>query len=175
MKCYSRYLICVASLLFAAVLPASAGSVSGSYTSAVIGFGVTGETVTATFTFNTSSDQFTNVTLAFKGGVFDGLAKSYSGCGTGLSCSFSDAANSDSLLYTIGLNNNFSQYGAVGTVWNTNFALGGFGYTGYSSVPEGGSKFSYLAPAGLVIFGGIFLSGFVRPRVDRQENVRSNR
>jgi hypothetical protein len=174
MKCYSRYLICVASLLFAAVLPASAGSVSGSYTSAVIGIGVTGETVTATFTFNTSSDQFTNVTLAFKGGVFGGFTESYSGCGTGLSCSFSDPASGDSLLYTIGLNNNFSQYGAVGTVWNTK-SLGGFGYTGSPSVPEGGSKFSYLAPAGLVIFGGIFLSGFVRPRIDRQENVRSNR
>ena len=175
MKCYSRYLICVASLLFAAVLPASAGSVSGSYTSAVIGFGVTGETVTATFTFNTSSDQFSNVTLAFKGGVFDRFTESYSGCGKGLSCSFSHAASGDLLLYSIGLNENFSQYVAVGTVSNTNFALGGFGYTGSPSVPEGGSKFSYLAPAGLVIFGGIFLSGFVRPRIDRQENVRSNR
>jgi hypothetical protein len=172
MKCYSRYLICVASLLFAAVLPASAGSVSGSYTSAVIG--VTGETVTATFTFNTSSDQFTNVTLAFKGGVFGGFTESYSGCGTGLSCSLSDAASGDWLLYSIGLNTNFSQYGAGGTVWNKNSA-GVFGYTGSTSVPEGGTKFSYLVPAGLVIFGGIFLSGFVRPRIDRQENVRSNR
>ncbi|MGA7765135.1 MAG: hypothetical protein WCA27_02810, partial [Candidatus Sulfotelmatobacter sp.] len=76
--------------MFAAVLPASAGSVSGSYTSTVIG--VTGETVTATFTFDTSSDQFTNMTLAFKGGVFGALTESYTGCGTGLSCTFIELA-----------------------------------------------------------------------------------
>jgi len=170
MNCYSRYLICVASLLFAAVLPASAGSVSGSYTSAVLG--VTGETVTATFTFNTSSDQFTNMTLAFKGGVFGALTESYTGCGTGLSCTFIELAGGDSLLYSILLNKNFSQYAAGGSVWNTHSA-GIFGYTGSPSpsVPEGGSNFSYLAPAGLVIFGGIFLNGFLRPRIGRQENV----
>lgn len=170
MNCYSRYLICVASFLFALVLPASAGSISGSYTSAVLG--VKGETVTATFTFNTSSDQFSNVTLAFNGGVFGGFTESYSGCGIGLSCRFSDPASGDSLLYFIGLNKNFSQYGAGGAVWNGHSA-GIFGYTGSPSpsVPEGGSNFSYLAPAGLVIFGGIFLNGFLRPRVGRQENI----
>jgi hypothetical protein len=133
--------------------------------------GVTGETVTATFTFNTSSDQFTNVTLAFKGGVFDRFTESYSGCGTGLFCSFSDLANGDSLLYAITLNKNFSQYAAGGGIWNTNSA-GLFGYTGSPSVPEGGSKFSYLAPAGLLIFGGIFLNGFLRPRIGRQERLK---
>ncbi len=170
MKCHGRLLICVASVLFAAVLPASAGSVSGSYTSAVLG--APGETVTATFTFNTSSDQFTNLTLAFKGSVFGALTESYTGCGTGLSCSFLQLAGGDWLLYSIGLNKNFSQYAAGGSVWNTKSA-GIFGYAGSTSpsVPEGGSKFSYLAPAGLVIFGGIFLNGFLRPRIGRQENV----
>jgi hypothetical protein len=172
MKGYSRLLSCVASLLFVAVLPASAGSISGSYTSAVLG--VTGETVTATFTFNTSSDQFTNLTFAFKGGVFGALTESYTGCGTGLSCSFLEPAGGDWLLYSILLNGNFSQYLAGGSVWNTNSA-GIFGYAGSPSispsVPEGGSKFSYLAPAGLVIFGGIFLNGFLRPRIGRQQNV----
>jgi hypothetical protein len=33
---------------------------------------------------------------------------------------------------------------------------------GYSSVPEGGATASYLVPAGLVAFGGIFLAGFRR-------------
>lgn len=170
MKGYSRLLSCVVSLLFAAVLPASAGSISGSYTSAVLG--VTGETVTATFTFNTSSDQFTNLTLAFNGGVFGALTESYTGCGTGLSCSFLQLAGGDWLLYSIGLNKTFSEYAAGGGVWNAKSG-GIFGYAGSPSpsVPEGGSNFSYLAPAGLVIFGGIFLNGFLRPRVRRQQNV----
>jgi len=175
MKSYSRYLICVTSLLMAAVLPASAGSTSGSYTGSVTGVGVTGETVTATFTFNNSTNQFIDISLVFKGGVFNGVKEDYKSCGKGLACSFnvsvSTSKGSDSIVYALSfLNKTLSQYAGAGTI-STIGSAGVFGYRGYASVPEGGSRFSYLAPAAFLIFGGIFLSGFTRPRVDRRESV----
>lgn len=165
MKSYSRYLICVASLLVAAFLPAIAGSTTGSYTTSVSGKGVKGETVTATFTFDTTKNQFTNVTLHFNGGVFDGVSESYTKCAKkSWSCTFTvTPAHGDSLVYSINLNK-LSQYSGGGNIWNKKVD-GVFGYKGSAAVPEGGSKFSYLAPAGLVIFGGIFLAGFRRQRV----------
>ena len=71
MRCCGKALTSVAVLLLAAVLPASAGSISSSYTDT---FSVTGTktptTVTATFSFDTSKDTIGGQ-LTFAGGVFN--------------------------------------------------------------------------------------------------------
>jgi len=167
-----KYLICVASLLVAAVLPASAGSTTYSYTSNVVG--VKGETVTASFTFNTTKDQFTGVSLQFKGGVFGGVTESFTKAVSGFVFSLSTSpAKGDLLLYSIAINPlNLSQFAAGGTISSLK-GSGAFGYSGsrYSAVPEGGSRFAYLAPAGLALFGGMLVNGFFRRRVGMQARV----
>ena len=79
------------------------------------------------------------------------------------------------VTYTIIDAINLSQLSANGTIWNGK-ANPKKSQTGtfdgpFASVPEGGSRFAYLAPAGFVMFGGIFLSGFLRTRAGLQENL----
>lgn len=174
------YISCIA-LLIAAALPASAGSIGSNYSDT---FSVTGtkktDTVKASFTFNTSTNQVTG-SLAFAGGVFN-ITDPFSGTAK---CNKADTScvytlsmtdpNKDKLTYVITLNLSKGQwqYGALGGISKglNAGAFGGSGYTGYASAPEGGSKFSYVAPAGLVILGGLLLNGFKRPRARRQESV----
>jgi hypothetical protein len=177
MRCCGKALTSVAVLLLAAVLPASAGSISSSYTDT---FSVTGTktptTVTATFSFDTSKDTIGGQ-LTFAGGVFN-VSDPFSGTATcnkkNTACiyTFSTIVNGDKLTYAITLNLSNGQYGALGGIAKGGNA-GAFGGNGYASatVPEGGSRFSYVAPAGLVIFGGIFLTGLMRPRLRGQERV----
>ena len=172
--------VCIA-LLVAVALPASAGSIGSNYTDT---FNVSGTkaktTVSASFTFNTSTDQISG-SLAFAGGAFN-VTDPFSGkakCNKAdTSCTYTLSmtdSNKDKLTYVITLNLSKGQwqYGALGDITKglKTGAFGGNGYTAYASAPEGGSKFSYVAPAGLVIFGGILLSGLRRPRARRQVGV----
>ncbi len=169
MKFYSKCFACVALLLIAAVLPASAGSIKYTNSTNVDANGVSSDGVTAGFTLTTGkTDTITSGTLTFTG-VFN-VAVNFSGsCNPGSTCTFYFSKNGDTGWYTINLKN----MTASGYIWNgksgKNSETGTFSDS--FSVPEGGSRFGYLAPAGLVIFGGIFLSGFLRPRTGRQENV----
>lgn len=170
MQSCSNRLICVASLLIAAVLPAAAGSITYKDSTTATGKGVT-ENVTATFTLTKSgsTDFISAGALTFSGALGNFTVDFVGSCPVGSSvCSLTFFTKSgDSGTYNI----NLSKMSASGSI--SGF-LGGKLDTAtysYSLVPEGGSRFSYVAPAGLVIFGGIFLSGFLRPRVGRQENI----
>ena len=174
MKFDSRCLVYVAALLIAAVLPASAGSITYKSTATVTGNGVSNTSVAATFTVTPSSngktDTITGGALTFSG-VFGNFTVNFSGsCNPANPCVLDFSTKSgDSGSFTL----NLSKMTASGTIWNgksgKNSETGTFSDS--FSVPEGGSRFAYLAPAGLVIFGGIFLSGFLRQRVGHQENV----
>jgi hypothetical protein len=172
MKSYSRYLICVASLLVAAVLPASAGSITYQDTANVSGGGISNTNVTATFTLTNGgkTDTISGGVLTFSG-VFGSFTVDFSGsCSPTSPCTLSFLTRSGDLgSYTINLNT----MTASGTIWNGKWGNGSeTGTFSYSlSMPEGGSKLSYLGSAGLVIFGGILLSGFLRPRDGVQDNA----
>jgi len=173
-KSYTQSFICVVALLIAAVLPASAGSITYNSTATVTGNGVSNTSVTATFTLTPSSNGRTDTisagALTFTG-VFGSFTVDFSGvCKVGSPCVFAFwNKNGDIGSYTI----NLTQLTANGTIWNGQFGKKSENgtFSDSLSVPEGGSKFSYLAPAGLVIFGGILLSGRLRPRVGRQERI----
>ena len=178
MRSCGKGLISGAVLLLAAVLPASAGSIGSSYSDT---FSVTGSkkqtTVTASFSFDTSTDKI-NGTLAFAGGAFN-VSDPFSGTATcnkkNTACVYTFTtkdSNGDKLTYAITLNLSDGQYGALGGIakGSNAGAFGGKGYA-YASAPEGGSKFSYVAPGGLVIFGGILLTGLMRPRMRSQERI----
>jgi hypothetical protein len=172
-KSYGRYLICVAWLLIAAVLPASAGSTKTyTYSDPVTGnSGITG--VTTNFTFNPTNDKVTAGTLTFKGAFGTFNVSFTASCPKRGSCVFdvSKTVRYEGITYTIIDAINLSQLSASGIVLNDKTGKIGDFDGSFASVPEGGSRFAYLAPAGLVIFGGIFLSGFLRSRIGRQENV----
>ncbi|MGA8151641.1 MAG: hypothetical protein WB952_11875 [Terriglobales bacterium] len=171
MKSNNRSFVCAALILIAAVLPASAGSTKYTYNYTESVGGVSGTTVTATFTFNSKTDQITGGKLIFTG-AFDKTVSFSGACTPGSPCVFDFAKGSYSGVYTINLNH-VTLASADGYVWNGKLGKksekGNFSYS--ASVPEGGSKFSYLVPAGLVIFGGIFLGGFSRPRVGNRQSV----
>jgi len=121
--------------------------------------GVSG-TVSGSFTFNPSTDAFSNISLSFNGGVFGGVqandsqAQGY--CSQGL-CQISwwTIVHGDFVTDTIVFNTKtgqFQDYGGVSNWQNQ-------GKFNYLSVPEGGAKLSYLTLSGLVIFAGILKSG----------------
>jgi len=175
MKSGSKRLACVASLLVAAVLPASAGSTK-TYTYSDPVTGITGiSSITTNFTFNSTTDKVTAGTLTFTGAFGKFNVSFTASCPKKGSCVFdvNKTVTYDGTKYTIADVINLTQLSASGTILGkTGNKIQNGAFDGsFSSVPEGGSQFAYLAPAGLVIFEGIFLSGFLRPRVGRQENV----
>lgn len=170
MRSCSKQFACVASLLIAAVLPASAGSITYKNTAT----SSNGENVSATFTLTPSSngkiDSITKGALTFSGALGNFTIDFSGSCTAGSAkCGFTFTDAGDKGIYNI----NLSQMNVGGSIGKLGRTAGTYTYS--LSVPEGGSKFSYLAPAGLVIFGGIFLTGFLRPRVRQQESIASNR
>ena len=156
-----------ALLIVALALPASAGSIkttmSETYTEALSG--VKNTDVTVAFTFNSKTDMISGGKLSFKGGVFNGITDTFSGlaaCSSGV-CTYTletTKANGDTISYTINLSG-LNLTSANGSISNTKKNDGTFSYTA-TAVSEGGSQLSYLIPAGLVMFGGIFWSGSKR-------------
>jgi len=170
MQFCSKRILCVAALLIAAVLPASAGSITYKDSTTATGKGVT-ENVTATFTLTKSGslDLISAGALTFSGALGSFTVDFIGSClagGSVCSLSFLDLQNGDTGTYNINLSN-MSASGSISGLLAGKLDTATYSY---SLVPEGGSRFSYLAPAGLVIFGGIFLTGFFRPRVVRLEN-----
>ena len=175
MKFSSKRLACVASLLIAAVLPASAGSTK-TYTYSDPVTGITGVSSIATnFTFNSTTDKVTAGTLTFTGAFGTFKVSFTASCPKKGSCVFdvNKTVTYDGTKYTIADVINLTQLTANGTISDKKGTITQTGvFDGpFASAPEGGSRFAYLAPAGLVILGGIFLSGFLRLRVARQEDV----
>lgn len=148
-----------ALLLMVFAVPAWAGSIN-SYTFTTTVAGVQNTTVTGTFIYNTSTGMFSTGSLAFKGNsVFGGLHGSYNKSESGLSFVLNVKAGNITLQYLISLNpQNLNQFTASGTITRSSTT----GTFSYALMPEGGTPFAYLISAGVVIFGGILLTGFRR-------------
>jgi hypothetical protein len=152
----------LALFLLAASLSASADS-TNSFNNVSL-TGVSG-TVSGSFSFNSSNDTFSAISLSFNGGVFGGVnAQNGGGNGTCILgvCGFSwraQLANGNWVWDTILVNLKTGRYQDLGGIYNRKNS----GDFHYSSVPEGGAPLSYLVLSGFAIFAGILMSGKHRP------------
>jgi hypothetical protein len=148
----------LALFLLAVSLSASAGS-TDSFSNVSL-TGVSG-TVSGSFTFNSSSDTFSAISLSFNGGVFGGVNAQNGGgngsCILGV-CGFSwqaQLANGNWVWDTILLNLKTGQYQDLGGIYNWKNG----GNFNYLSVPEGDAPLSYLLLSGFAMLAGILISG----------------
>jgi hypothetical protein len=147
--------VCAIFLLAASL---SASACSGDCFSNVNLVGNSGGNAGGSFTFNSSTDTFSNLSLSFNGGVFSGLtgldAKGGKGiCVLGI-CEFSwqtTLKNGDTVWETILLNVKTGQYQDQGGIYNWKNE-GGFNYL---SVAEGGNSLAYLLVCGMALFAAI--------------------
>jgi hypothetical protein len=125
--------------------------------------GNSGSTVSGSFTFNSTTDSFSNISLSFNGGAFNGInASDASGgkatCLLGF-CGFSWQTLVGNVLVwdTIVINVKTGAYQDFGGIYNWrnqwNFDPPPM------SAPEGASSLAYLTLTGLAIFAGIVISG----------------
>ena len=152
MKRYFKFAaICVAFVLSVAMF-ASAGS-TDNFSGPLAG--VSNSTVTGSFSFNSVTDQFTNVCISFTSPIL-GNGQADPGSLNGNKGSFQWwglASNGDLVIYDVTLNAN-GTFQVSGDVSNWQ-KYGSFNM----AVPEGGSGFAYLFIAAIAVFGAIFVSG----------------
>ncbi|MFZ0284527.1 MAG: hypothetical protein WAL32_04805 [Terriglobales bacterium] len=159
MKSYFKFV--VAFCVLALSICASAGSVQTFNYSANV-TGVSNTTVQATFKYNTSTDTFTLASLAFSGNsIFDGIGGTVNQQQQGDTFIFSKTISGYTVSYTIVLNPLNGSYVAYGSIAYGS-TKGAFQYD--HQVPEGGTRFSYLAASGLTLFAGVVLAGKQRRR-----------
>ena len=155
----SSKLACIC-VLFLLAVPFSAYANSNDNFSNVSLVGTSG-TVSGSFSFNSSTDTFSSISLLFGGTAFGGDKASNGGgkaiCAFGF-CGYSwktQLADGSWVTDTIILNLKTGQYSDVGGIYN--------GRTGgdfkYLSVPEGGTELAYLLLSGFAILSGILISG----------------
>jgi len=153
---YKLAAICVVFVLALSIC-ASAGS-TDNFSATLTGVS---ETVSGSFTFNSSTDSFANIKLSFAGSTFGNINTSNGGgnanwCGNG-ECAFwwKTTVGADTIWDVIVVNLITGQFQDAGTISNSQ-NNGGFSYM---SVPEGSSALAYLLLSAAAILGGIFMSG----------------
>jgi hypothetical protein len=161
MKRYFKLAAVCAAFVLSVAMSASAGSTdnfSGPLT------GVANSTVTGSFSFNSATDQFTNVSLSFTSPIFVlGKGNVDPGSLNGSKGSFQWkgwANNGDFVIYDVTVNANGTfQVTADVSNWQN------YGKFNYMSVPEGGSRLAYLFMSAIAMFGAIFFSGKNRRQI----------
>lgn len=148
--------VCVMFLLAVSL---SASACSGDCFTNVNLSGSSGGNASGSFTFNTSTDTFSNLSVTFNGGVFNGMsgsdAKGGGGCVLGI-CGFSwkTTVGGDTVWNTIILNLKTGQFEDLGGIYNWKNQ----GNFNYMSTPEGGNSLAYLLLCSIALFAAIFLS-----------------
>ena len=161
-RSYKLAVICPL-LLLCVSLPAFANSSNDGFNNVSL-TGVSG-TVSGSFTFNFSTDTFSNIALAFNGGVFNRMGMKNGGgnasCLLGVCGYFwkTQMANGDWVWDTILINIRTGQYQSYGGISNWQYQ-GGFNYN--MAVPEGGTALAYLTLSGFAIFAAILIAGMRR-------------
>src|ERR1700733_5856567 len=157
MKRYSKF--AAVSVMFVLALSICASASSNDNFSGPLQ-GASGN-VSGSFTFNSSNDSFSNVTLSFTGCTFGNVNASDSNGGPGSCkngvCEFvwETQVGSDTIWDVILVTLSTGQFQDAGTISNYK-NNGGFNYM---STPEGGSALAYLFMSALAVFGAIALSG----------------
>lgn len=152
------FAVCALFLLVVS-LPASASSVCNF--SSVKLTGNSGSNVSGTFTFDPSTNSFSNISMSFNGGVFNNvLANDPKGGkgiylpGQGYLFTWITNVKGDWLWCSMLFNPSTGQFQEWGGISNGN----SYGRFDYLSVPEGGTELTYLMLSGIAVFGGILVS-----------------
>jgi hypothetical protein len=155
---YFRVVSVAAAFLLSMCLPALA---DGNFSKEKL-TGNSGSTVSGSFTFNSSTDTFSNLSLLFNGGKFKGTnATDASGgqatCVLGV-CGFSWQTHVNGVLVwdTILLNVKTGVYQDFGGIQNFQNQ---WNFDPPATVPEGGTPLPYLVLSGLAMVAGILISG----------------
>jgi len=148
--------ICAVFLLAVSL---SASACSGDCFSNVNLAGNSGGNASGSFTFNTSTDTFSNLSVSFNGGVFNGMSasdnKGGGGCVLGIcGISWKTIVNGDTVWNTIILNLKTGQFEDIGGIYNWKNQ----GNFKYMAVPEGGNALAYLLLCGIALFVAIVTS-----------------
>ena len=155
----SKVLIVCGLFLLFVCLPASAGTIYNF--SNVKLTGNSGSNGSGSFSFDSKTHTFSNVSVWFNQGAFNGVnANGGNGQGIfvkgqGYLYSWLTTVKGNLVWCSILFNPSTGQFREWGGISNGN-NYGGFDYL---SVPEGGAELTYLMLSGLAIFGGILISG----------------
>ena len=148
--------ICAVFLLAVSL---SASACTGDCFSNVNLVGNSGGSASGGFTFNTSTDTFSNLSLTFNSGAFSGVTaqdnKGGGGCILGIcGISWKTIVDGDTVWNTIVLNLKTGQYEDYGGIYNWKNQ----GDFNYMSAPEGGNSMAYLLLSGIALFVAIVTS-----------------
>ncbi len=121
-----------------------------------------GGDVSGTFDFNSSTHQFSDISVSFVSSVFGDVNVSdfgsiygtYNHATGNWSFQWRTIKNGDLITYNVVYNPNTNQFTASGSIknwWNQ-------GNFNYMAVPEGGTQLAYLALSGFAMFVGIVIS-----------------
>jgi hypothetical protein len=155
-RCLKLAATCAVFLLAVSL---SASACSGDCFTNVNLSGNSGGNASGSFTFNTSTDTFSNLSVSFNGGAFNGMSasdnKGGGGCILGI-CGFSwkTIVNGDTVWNTIILNLKTGQFEDIGGIYNWKNQ----GNFNYMAVAEGGNSLAYLLLSGIALFVAIFTS-----------------
>jgi hypothetical protein len=117
--------------------------------------------VSGSFSFDSSTHVFSNISISFNGGVFGGVqANGPKGQGIyvqgqGYLFSWVTSVQGNLVWNSILFNPSTGKFREWGGISNRKYN-GGFDYL---SVPEGGAELTYLMLSAIAVFGGILISG----------------
>lgn len=154
-----KVLSACALFVLLASLSASAGTICNF--SNVKLTGSSGSTASGTFTVNATTHVFSGVSITFNGGAFGGIQANGGNLkgiwvqGQQYLYSWITTVNGSlvgwSILYDF-KTGQFHEWGGISN-WKNK------GNFDYLSVPEGGAELTYMMLSGIVVFGGILISG----------------
>ncbi|MGD0512001.1 MAG: hypothetical protein ABSA29_01790 [Terriglobales bacterium] len=165
--------VCVIFLL-AASLSVFANSNDSFQNANLIGVPHGGD-VSGTFDFNSSTHQFSDISVSFVSSVFGNVNASDPGSINGFynyatgnwSFQWQTIKSGDLITYDVVYNpktNQFTASGSIQNLWNQ-------GNFNYMAVPEGGNSLAYLSLCGVALLGAIFLSRKQRRPVPATQSI----
>jgi hypothetical protein len=151
----SKFAVVCAAFVLSAAICASAGS-TDNFSGPLIG---ASGTESGCFTFDSSTDTFSNINLSFAGSTFGNVNAANGGakaaCANGICGYFWQTQVGSDWVWdaiVVYANGQYQDFGGISNSKN----YGGFNYM---SVPEGGSRLAYLLLSAIAVFGAIFVSG----------------
>jgi hypothetical protein len=111
--------------------------------------------VSGSFSYNTQTHSFSNVSLTFNSPIFGNIQLTPSGQ-NGWIFYFNGWVGSTKVIYAITMNPlNFSQFWVTGVIYDTKGDYAGYSY---SQVPEGSDGLTYLIASAMVMLGAVVVA-----------------
>jgi hypothetical protein len=161
MRCCVKLFSACTLFLLAVSLTASAGSLDQFKNAALTGVSK-GGTVSGSFSFNSQTDQFSNISVSFVSSAFGNVNANDPSSGHGTyvgkgwwEYTWLTKVDGDTVVYSMLFNPTTNQFDVGGGIGNWSNQ----GEFNYLSVPEGGTPLAFLMLSGLAMFAGILIAG----------------